>query len=66
MQRTHLPILLLLATAAAHGQSRSEGSSPDPTDLAALYAGRCASCHVPPDPAFAVDRAWITQLADTA
>ncbi len=35
-------------------------------DAAKLFAKDCASCHLPPDPSFAVDRAWITQLADTA
>lgn len=34
--------------------------------VASLYAETCAGCHLPPDPRFAVDRAWITQLADTA
>ena len=31
-----------------------------------LFAKNCVACHQPPDARFAVDRAWITQLADTA
>jgi mono/diheme cytochrome c family protein len=40
--------------------------APDAQQLRALFTGNCASCHQPPDTRFAVDRAWITQLADTA
>lgn len=31
-----------------------------------LYARNCSHCHAPPDPAFETDRAWLTQVADTA
>lgn len=46
----------------------ADRSAPDAQSkaAAALYARECARCHVPPDPDFATDRAWIQQLADTA
>jgi mono/diheme cytochrome c family protein len=48
----------------------SLAAAQEPDDAHALaidtFAQRCISCHVPPDPAFAVDRAWLTQIADTA
>lgn len=30
-----------------------------------LWRTRCLACHVSPDPRFATERAWITQIADT-
>ena len=38
----------------------------DAAKVAALYRSNCSKCHLPPDPAFPVDRAWITQIQDTA
>ncbi|MFT5291530.1 MAG: hypothetical protein ACI8QS_003664 [Planctomycetota bacterium] len=32
----------------------------------ALFSKSCIGCHLPPDPAQATDRAWLTQVADTA
>lgn len=32
---------------------------------AQLFERNCSSCHVPPDPRFATDRAWIHQLSET-
>lgn len=37
-----------------------------PGEPAALFRSRCLSCHVPPDPRFAVERAWLAQVLDTA
>jgi hypothetical protein len=31
-----------------------------------LFQTRCMACHVAPDARFAVERAWIAQVADTA
>ena len=31
-----------------------------------LFASSCAACHLPPDPSFFVDRAWLEQVRDTA
>lgn len=54
--------LLLCLTAPVLAQD-----GPDPhAKTARLFAASCVDCHLPPDPAFPVDRAWITQLADTA
>ena len=36
---------------------------PDPERL---FVRGCQACHQPPDPRFAVDRAWLTQVHDTA
>ena len=64
--------LVLVALAAP---ARSQDASADPAGAPAsdriaksakLYDKACAICHVPPDPAKAMDRAWITQLLDTA
>ena len=32
----------------------------------ALFQETCIGCHVPPDPAFATERAWLDQVAHTA
>ena len=67
-----LAALALCAGLTAQDAGRHEGRAPghQTADLRAeaakLFAKGCASCHLPPDPSFAVDRAWITQLADTA
>ncbi len=51
---------------------RSSGGGDDrPTQESVAKAGemfrkRCALCHVPPDPTFEVDRAWLHQVSDTA
>jgi hypothetical protein len=52
-----------LALACAHGGNRREPAAPS---AAELFQSRCTSCHVPPDPAFAIERAWIAQVKDTA
>jgi hypothetical protein len=63
----------LLASLAALGQKGSGGergaagaSRADAQDLGATFTHQCGRCHVPPDPAFAVDRAWLEQVHDTA
>lgn len=43
---------------------RDEALTPESAGL--MFAQKCASCHVAPDPAFATDRAWISQLRETA
>ncbi len=35
-------------------------------DLGAMFQHHCGHCHVPPDVAFEVDRAWLNQVHDTA
>lgn len=31
-----------------------------------LFASACISCHLPPDPEVMTDRAWLSQVSDTA
>ena len=57
-----IPVAALLVATASFAQ---EGDDEKPA-VARLFEENCAACHQPPDPAFAVDRAWITQLTDTA
>lgn len=66
--RAHTAGVLLLLAAPALAQEAGPGRDAprEEPDVARLFAESCASCHQPPDPTFAVDRAWITQLADTA
>lgn len=67
-----LAALALCAGLSAQDADRHAGNDADHgaadlrADAAKLYARACAGCHLPPDPSFAVDRAWITQLSDTA
>jgi len=41
-------------------------TSPTLTQAAELYGTSCVGCHVPPDPRFEVERAWLEQVRDTA
>ena len=61
-------LLCLAAAALAQEAPGSRGQDARDTQPAASrpFASSCVSCHLPPDPAFPVERAWITQLADTA
>jgi len=61
--------LALLAFAAFAGAQSPSPAQDEPLtreQAGEFFAARCASCHVAADPAFATDRAWIRQLADTA
>lgn len=63
MLRIAFPGAALLALAplslAQHGHEKA-------ADAGELFRSRCVLCHVPPDARFEVDRAWLTQVADTA
>jgi mono/diheme cytochrome c family protein len=59
-----LPLLLLGAALGAARQQHAPAHAP--RDAAQLFQERCLTCHVPPDPRFAVDRAWLEQVRDTA
>ncbi len=63
-----LPLALLPATAeTAAGQDRSsEPEADEVPDPARLFEQGCQACHQPPDLQFAVDRAWLNQVKDTA
>jgi mono/diheme cytochrome c family protein len=56
----------LLAVVAPSLFQDSATSEAKPVDVADLFQTRCVACHVAPDPTFAVERAWIAQVADTA
>lgn len=36
------------------------------TKAGTIFAKACVSCHLPPDPEHATDRAWLHQVKDTA
>ena len=61
-------LICLAAPTLAQGASEDRGQQDRPPDATSrrLFTASCAACHLPPDPAFPVERAWITQLADTA
>ncbi len=65
MPVTHTTFVTMLAALAAAPAATAQQVT-DKIDVGQVFARNCAKCHQPPDPAFAVDRAWITQLADTA
>jgi hypothetical protein len=56
-------MLPLLVLGGALGAARQQQA---PLDVAQLFQECCFACHVPPDPRFAVDRAWLEQVRDTA
>ncbi len=58
-----LPCGLLLAAPSAQD---SAGDGQDEVDVQALYVENCSACHLPPDPNFETDRAWLNQVLDTA
>ena len=68
------PFLLALGLASPPQHPQGGHGAPDPLagdawgaeQAAHLFASRCASCHTVPDARFATDRAWLTQIADTA
>ncbi len=62
--------VFLCAALLANGRA-SDGGDDRPTQESVAKAGemfrkRCTLCHVPPDPTFEVDRAWLHQVSDTA
>ena len=60
---------LCSATALSSSQGPIHDKAPSERHVAEagkLFAASCAACHLPPDPSFAVDRAWLAQVKDTA
>ena len=53
--------LALASVALSCAQAEQATETPDE-----LFLSRCLACHVPPDPRFAVERAWLEQVLDTA
>ncbi len=66
MLRTTLVFGLLAPALLRAAAFDDDQAAPTAKQLGALFSANCASCHQAPDTSFAVDRAWITQLADTA
>jgi hypothetical protein len=64
------PFRFMLDTGGqGYARASQDPTPPSASELARageLFGARCASCHLPPDPAFAVDRAWLHQVYDTA
>jgi mono/diheme cytochrome c family protein len=61
----------LLLTPFLAASSRTSHADDTPTaeeiqEAAELFSSSCASCHLPPDPEHATDRAWLNQVTDTA
>jgi hypothetical protein len=55
-----LLLALLLWVPQEHGRA---AEAADPLEL---FRSSCLTCHAPPDPRFAVERAWLQQVQDTA
>ncbi|MDH3590921.1 MAG: hypothetical protein OER88_03530 [Planctomycetota bacterium] len=62
-----LPIAVLAGLAGAAALMHtpiSEGGEGD--HAGKIFAARCATCHVIPDPALRTDRAWLAQVKETS
>ena len=59
-------IVCALALGPALGQHPTPAADEKPLPPDELFANACIGCHVAPDPERATDKAWITQLFDTA
>lgn len=60
---------LALGDPQDHGPVEPRAQEPGPEALAEArrtFAHSCAKCHLPPDTSFATDRAWLSQVHDTA
>ena len=64
IMRHVLPSFVFLL--GALGLSRGSQERDDVAAAGEMFRERCIHCHVPPDPAFEVDRAWLNQVKDTA
>lgn len=63
--------LVLVSFAPLTGSSLQDHDKGAPTATEITKAGKifakaCVSCHLPPDPEHATDRAWLNQVKDTA
>ncbi len=55
---------LLASSPASHGDDTP--TTREINKAGALFRSSCVSCHLPPDPERATDRAWLNQVTDTA
>ena len=60
------PLVLGTVTLGAALAQDTPGHGRDVASAGELFRKTCAACHVPPDPAFETDRAWLHQVFDTA
>ena len=66
MQKTALSLALLCVGWLCAAPFQGPPASADEAgDAAALFAGRCATCHAVPDPALRMDLAWLDQVNRT-
>ena len=63
--KSFIVLSALLSIAAAQETDRAPRAKAAPS-AGELYQSNCATCHPVPDLDFAVDRAWLGQVADTA
>jgi len=61
-------LILLSAVfgAVAAQDPESGGDARAVAAAGAFFVENCVACHVVPDLSYAVDRAWLNQVADTA
>jgi hypothetical protein len=59
-------IATLLALLMGARPTFAQASVPESDEALELFRDACLACHAPPDLRFAVDRAWLAQVADTA
>ena len=62
----HVLASLLAALAAAQHHDAPAAKANPVEEAGELFRSSCTRCHQAPDLAFATDRAWLTQVLDTA
>lgn len=55
-----------LAAALLALPASTQDAPPSEAEVLTLFRDSCSGCHAPPDLRFAVDRAWLAQVSDTA
>ena len=62
-------ILVSFAPLSSSSLQDHDKDAPTVTEITAagkIFAKACVTCHLPPDPEHATDRAWLNQVKDTA
>lgn len=59
-------IAVLVALGFASRTTIAQDAAPTEAEALKMFQDSCTACHAPPDLRFAVDRAWLGQVADTA
>ena len=55
-----------LSASSAQDHDEAAPTAAEITKAGKIFAKACVSCHLPPDPEHATDRAWLNQIKDTA